>query len=53
MVIDEPPEFVAQLAMGFYAAMGESGCRALQWSLRRYPIARIRYMRDERGDDED
>jgi hypothetical protein len=80
VVIDEPPEFVAQPAMGFYAAVGtpydlfyaanryylcrgnmwyaasyyngpwvQVGYRALPWSLRRYPIAGIRYMRDEGG----
>ncbi len=82
-VIDEPPEFVAQPAMGFYAAVGTPydlffaansyylcrgnmwyaapnyngpwvhvGYRSIPWSLRRYPIARIRYMRDEVGDND-
>ncbi len=28
------------------------GYRSIPWSLRRYPIARIRYMRDRAGDDD-
>ncbi len=82
VVIEEPPQFVAPPALGFYAAVGtpydlfyaadryylcrgnawysapyyngpwmQVGYRALPWSLRRYPIARIRHMRDEGGDD--
>ena len=78
VVIDSPPEFVAQPGMGFYAAMGtpydlfyadngyylyrantwyaapdyngpwvQVGYRSIPWGLRRYPMARIRYMRDE------
>ncbi len=78
VVIDEPPEFVAQPALGFYAAVGtpydlfyaanryylcrgnawyaspyyngpwvQVGYRTIPWGLRRYPIAKIRYIRDE------
>lgn len=78
VVIEEPPEFVAQPAMGFYAAVGtpydlfyaanryylcrgnmwyaapnyngpwvQVGYRAVPWNLRRYPIVKIRHMRDE------
>jgi len=78
LVFDEPPEFVAQPSMGFYAAVGtphdlfyasnryylcrgnawyvapyyngpwvQVGYRSVPWGLRRYPIARIRHMRDE------
>jgi hypothetical protein len=78
VAIDDPPEFVAQPALGLYAAVGtpydlfyssnryylcrgniwyaapyyngpwvQIGYRALPWGLRRYPMARMRYMRDE------
>lgn len=78
VVIDSPPEFIAQPSMGFYAAVGTPhdlfyasnryylcrgnawfaapyyngpwvrvGYRSVPWGLRRYPIARIRHMRDE------
>jgi hypothetical protein len=81
VVIDAPPEFVAQPAMGLYVAVGtpydlfyaadryylcrgnlwyaapyyngpwvQVGCRTLPRGLRRYPIDRIRNMRDEGGD---
>ncbi len=83
VAIEEPHEFVAQPAMGFYAAVGtpydlfyaanryylcrgnmwyaapnyngpwvQVGYRSIPWSLRRYPIARLRYMRDQGGDDD-
>ncbi len=83
VVIDEPPEFVAPPALGFYAAVGtpydlfyaanryylcrgnawysapyyngpwvQVGYRALPWGLRKYPVERIRYMRDEAGYDD-
>ncbi len=83
VVIDQPPEFVAEPSMGFYAAVGtpydlfyaanryylsrgnmwyaapnyngpwvQVGYRTIPWSLRRYPISRIRYMRDEGGGDD-
>lgn len=78
VVIEEPPEFVAQPALDFYAAVGtpydlfyaanryflcnnnvwyaapnydgpwvQVHYRELPWSLRRYPITRLRYFRDE------
>lgn len=78
VVIESPPEFVAQPSMGFYAAVGtphdlfyasnryylcrgnawyaapyyngpwvQVGYRSVPRGLRRYPIARIRHMRDE------
>lgn len=74
----EPPEFAAQPAMGFYAAVGTPydlflvggryylcrgdkwysasdhngpwvriGYRDIPWSLRRHPVDRVRYLRDE------
>ncbi len=87
VVIEEPPEFVVQPALGLYAAVGtpydlfyaanryylsrgngwytapyyngpwvQVSYRELPWGLRRYPIARIRYFRDEgcrhNGDDD-
>ncbi len=78
VVIDSPPEFIAQPSMGFYAAVGtphdlfyasnryylcrgdvwyaapyyngpwvQVGYRSVPWGLRRYPIARIRHMRED------